>query len=161
MEGLASEAIIVIATIIVATVAEIYRRRWRKRKRVLENRRTDSRGNTGTVASGDHSTAVVDNSTTYNVTHAPASQAVVTDPTGMLTEEQKKALFLLKEKGWVNARYLQSDGLSRRVLETLVNLRYVTARVEKLLRGPDRIHYGLTDRGARVVEMLRDDAESH
>lgn len=161
MEGLHWEAIGVISTIIIAIATAIYRQRWRKRKKVLENRRIDARGNTGAVASGDHSTAIVDNSTTYNVTHAPASQAVVTDPTGMLTEEQKKALFLLKEKGWVNARYLQSDGLSRRVLETLVNLGYVTARVEKLLRGPDRIHYGLTDRGARVVEMLRDDGESH
>ena len=163
MEGLVSEAIIVIATIILAIAAEVYRRRWRKRKKVLEDRRTDARGNTGAVASGDHSTAIVDNSTTFNVTHDPASQAVVTDPAKTLTEEQKKALFLLQEKGWVNVRYPQSecDGLSRRVLETLVNLRYVTTQVEKLLSGRDRIHYGLTDLGARVVEILREDAESH
>lgn len=161
MEGLDSEAIIVIATSILAIAAEVYRRRWRTRKKVLENRKINARGNTGAVASGDHSTAIVDNSTTFNVAHNPASQAVVTDPAKTLTEEQKKALFLLHEKGWVNARYLQSDGLSRRVLETLVNLHYVTTRVEKLLSGRDRIHYGLTDRGARVVEILREDVESH
>ena len=127
-------------------------------KSVVKQRKTDARGNTGAVASGDRSTAIVDNSTINNVMLKPASQAVVTDADKMLTEEQKKAMFLLQEKGWVDARYLKPNGLSIRVLETLVNLRYVEVKVTRPLRGPVLVHYCLTDQGVRVIEMLREES---
>lgn len=127
-------------------------------KGVVKNRKTDARGNTGAVASGDHSTAIVDNSTTHNVTLNPSPQAVVTDADKTLTEEQKRALSLLREEGWVDAQRLTSDGVSRRVLETLENLGYVEAKVTRFLSGSGLVHYRLTDRGVRVVEMLLEES---